>query len=209
MFFDKIVELMLIIYTPTVYKNIIVQINIMIIILTGSPGTGKDTVAERLVKKGFRWISINDLINKKKLWTSKEKGPKGAKIVDMKKLEKELKNIIKEAKKNPEEKLVIDGHLMCEFKLSVDVCIVLRTDPRELEKRLTRREYPKKKINENIEAELIDYCTQLAEKNLTCPVYELDTTKSNPKKTVEEIELIVKGKGKRFKAGSVDWSKLI
>ena len=82
-------------------------------------------------------------------------------------------------------------------------------DPRELEKRLTKREYPKKKINENVEAELIDYCTQLAEKNLTCPVYELDTTKSNPKKTIEEIELILKGKGKRFKAGSVDWSKLI
>ena len=179
----------------------------MIIVLTGSPGTGKDTVCEMLESSDFEWISVNKLIKEKGLWTHKEMG---AKVVDMSALGRELRKIIKDwRKKKSKQNLILEGHLMCEFKLPVDLCVVLRADPRVLRKRLAKRGYSKRKLEENIEAEVIDYCTQLSEKNFECSVYELDTTKSKPSRTASELKLIVSGKGKRFKAGWVDWSKFI
>jgi len=58
--------------------------------------------------------------------------------------------------------------------------------------------------------ELIDYCTQLAEKNLkgTCPVYEVDTS-GTIAKSVKDTLSVIKGKGSRFASGRVDWSSKI
>jgi adenylate kinase len=174
----------------------------MIILLTGVPGTGKDTIAKLLSKKGYRWISAKEIIEKKHLWSSIEKG---VRIVEMKKLQKEIKKEIAAARKK-KENVVIDGHLLCELKLDADVCIVLRTDPIVLTERLKKRGYPERKIKENIESELLDYCTQLAEKNLKkCRIYEVDSSRT-VHETLRQVEVILKGKGKGFAPGWIDWS---
>ncbi len=176
----------------------------MIIILTGVPGTGKDTIAEEISKKGYRWVSAKEIIEKKHLWTGMEKG---ARIVKMKALQKEIKKEISTAKKK-KQNLIIDGHLLCELKLDADICIVLRTDPVILMERLKKRKYPEGKIKENIESELVDYCTQLAEKNLKCKVYEVNNS-GKIKDTLRAIEVILKGKGRGFRPGWIDWTKYI
>ena len=171
-------------------------------ILTGVPGTGKDTVAKQLAAQGFSWISINQLVKEKKLWKKKEKG---CLTVDLKRLETGLR---KETSKIHGKDIVIDGHLACEIPIKSDFCIVLRTSPDILRKRLEKRNYPKKKTEDNVMCEELDYCTQKAEINLKCPIYEIRTDK-RIKETMNDVGSILKGKGKRFKAGWIDWSKYL
>jgi adenylate kinase len=177
-----------------------------VILITGVPGTGKGTISSELAKEGFSVIAVNSLVTQLHLWTKKEKG---SKVVDLKALRIELLRIIALARKFNTD-TVIEGHLLCEFALPADACVVLRTDPDVLKKRLQMRRYPAAKLEENIEAELVDYCTQLSEKNLKgkCPVYEVDTS-GTIAKSVKDTLLVIKGKGSRFASGRVDWSSKI
>jgi len=174
----------------------------MIIILTGTPGTGKDTVAIGLERKGFIWLSLNNIIKQRRLWKKKEKG---CLVADMKGLEKEIRKGISKLRKGGDKDIIVEGHLACEFKMPADICIVLRTNPETLRKRLEKRKYPKMKTDDNILCEELDYCTQKAEANLECPVYEVRTDKSIPG-TLKDVNSIIAGKGERFRAGWVDWS---
>lgn len=178
----------------------------MIIIITGVPGTGKGTISSKLKTRGFSVISVNSLINQLHLWTKMEMG---SKVVDLKALRKELLDVIRLSREFKVD-TIIEGHVLCELKLPVDACIVLRTDPDILRKRLDKRGYSTSKLEENIEAEILDYCTQLSEHNLKneCEVYEVDT--SGPiESSVRSVYSIINGKGKKFRSGWVDWSDRI
>jgi adenylate kinase len=174
----------------------------IILVLTGVPGTGKDTIAKQLAVQGFRWISINQLVKEKKLWKKKEKG---CLTVDLKMLEKELR---KETSNSHGKNIVVDGHLACEIPIKSNLCIVLRTNPDVLRKRLEKRGYPKKKTEDNVMCEELDYCTQKAEMNIKCPIYEVRTDKKI-KETMNDVKLILNSKGKRFKVGWIDWSNCL
>ncbi|HLG24957.1 MAG TPA: AAA family ATPase [Candidatus Nanoarchaeia archaeon] len=66
-----------------------------VICVTGTPGTGKTTVAKKLALKiGFLYLDINGFVSKNKLYSGYDKKRK-SKIVDIKKLNKELVKEIK------------------------------------------------------------------------------------------------------------------
>ncbi|MEM2974236.1 MAG: adenylate kinase family protein [Candidatus Micrarchaeia archaeon] len=179
----------------------------MILILTGTPGTGKDTIAAELAKKGWDWIPLNRIVEKHKLWKRKERG---CKVADLNRLKREvLKEIIEfgKCRKRKEKNVMIEGHLACEMEIPADICIVLRASPRVLERRLKRRGYLQAKVDENLMCEILDYCTQKAEANLECPVYEVRSDKSL-KKTMSDITAIITGSkmARNLRAGWVDWS---
>jgi adenylate kinase len=172
----------------------------MRIILTGTPCTGKSAIAKELREKlDYKLVYLSGIVEKKKLWKKKDKF--GTKIVQLEKLEKEINKIV------PRERdLIIEGHLACEFKIkNVDFVIVCRTNPKTLERRLRGRNYPEKKIYDNIMSELLDYCTILSLQNYK-KVYEIETSKS-VRANVNEILKIINGKGEQFRAGWVNWSK--
>jgi broad-specificity NMP kinase len=158
-----------------------------VIILTGTPGTGKDTIAKFLAKQGYIWIPLNDVVNLLKIWYKKERG---VKVVNLSKLKRAIDVIVQDARKS-NSKIILEGHLACEVPIRTDLCIVLRTETRILRRRLRARGWPRWKIDENIECEMIDYCTQQAEKNLEGPIYEIDT--SGPKtKTIKAVSAILR-----------------
>lgn len=131
----------------------------MIIIISGSVGTGKTFVAKILAKKyKLRYIDVNKLIKKNKLYESYDRKLKTY-IVDVKKLNKNLIGIIKKNKN-----LVIDSHLSHYLpKKYVDLCIITKCDLKVLKKRLEKRGYSKEKIRENLDAEIFDTCLMEAE----------------------------------------------
>lgn len=173
----------------------------MRLVITGVPGTGKTVLAERLAKRlKLRLVKINDIITRRKLWEGKDKF--GAKLVRMGALRVELQKLLKAS-----DNLLLEGHLACEFPLLADFIIVCRTDPKLLEKRLSERKYPKEKADENLMAEMLDYCTLCSLANYQKKkVFEIDAGKALGE-NVKEVERILRGKGKRFAAGWIDWSR--
>jgi adenylate kinase len=169
----------------------------MKILITGTPGTGKSSVAVEIGRKK-RWppLILKELAERKGCISGEEAGEK---IVDAEKLGKEARKELR-GRKNA----VVEGHLGCEFSLPVEYVFVLRTHPKELRKRMRSRGYPPRKIEENLMAEMLDYCTQLSEKNYRAPVLELDTTRRNAKETAARIISYMEGKVKKL--DEVDWS---
>jgi len=124
-------------------------------IVSGCVGTGKTTFAKKLAKeKKAEYINVKDLIKKYNLSSEYDKKRKCYVIV-INKLIKVLNKIIKESKKS----LVIDSHLSHYLNpKNVDRCYITKCDIKELRKRLKKRKYSKDKIEENVEAEIMDVC---------------------------------------------------
>lgn len=135
-----------------------------IIIITGSVGAGKTTLAKTYEKRGYTHLDINQLIKKHKLYDSYDRKNKCF-VVDEKKLARWLEQRIKEARKN-KQKLVMDSHLSHSISPKyVDLCIVVTCDLKTLYKRLKKRGYSKKKIGDNLECEIMEVCyTEAIEK---------------------------------------------
>ncbi|MEK6934559.1 MAG: AAA family ATPase, partial [Nanoarchaeota archaeon] len=122
----------------------------MIIIITGTSGSGKTKVAREIAKKyKLKYVDVGSLIIKNKLYDKYDRKFKSY-IVDERKLNRFLIKLIKK-----EKNLVLDSHLSHYLdKKYVDLCIVTKCDLKILKKRLEKRKYSKEKIKENLEAEI-------------------------------------------------------
>lgn len=173
----------------------------MNISLTGTPGTGKTSISRILSKNNIEIINLNEFIFKKFKYEY-DKSRK-TKIIDIPKLNNYF-NI------NLENKIlvVIEGHLS-HFLHCIDKVILLRCHPKELKKRLLKRNWNKKKINENIESEILDIilCESIKihkKKN----IFEIDTTKKDIKSVGSIILDIINNnfkENKIYKIGNIDW----
>lgn len=150
----------------------------MKIAITGTPATGKTVVAKLLAKKlGFRYINLNECAKEKKLFSGYDKKRK-CNIVDIEKMREEIKKI--------KEDIVMDSHYSHEMPF--DAVVVLRTNPGELRKRMVEKGWWKEKIEENIEAEIMEICkSETLEKLGNKKMIETDTTNKKPEDVVKEI----------------------
>lgn len=169
----------------------------MIVSIAGVAGTGK-TVVSKLLAKELKWkfIKLDNLAKRKKLFLYYDSGRR-THVVDLKGLKKEFR---KEAKKY--DNMVTES--LYSHLFPSDIQIILRCNPKVLEKRLKKKYSWPTKIKENIEAEMINLITEEAmeqKKN----VYEIDTTRKTSKQTVEAIKKILSGKGSEYKAGRINW----
>ncbi len=130
-----------------------------VILVSGTTGTGKTTIAKKLAKKyNYRYIDLNKLIIKKKLYSGYDRKLK-THVVDSRKSNKLMIALIKEAKENIEKGLVIDSHLSHLLPVKyADLCIIKKTGLKRLKSRLEKRNYSEAKIKENMEAEILDTC---------------------------------------------------
>ena len=169
-----------------------------IIIVTGTPGTGKTTLSKKLAKKlNFHYLDVNNAIKKYDISEGYDRKRK-TKIVDIKKLNKalikEINNYNKKTFKKYNEKLnsnknnkkivknikngvIIDSHLSHYLpKKYVDLCIVVKCSLKKLKNRLIERNYSEKKIRENLDCEIFDVCLNEASKK-RYDISIVDTTK--------------------------------
>tara|TARA_Y100000310_G_scaffold203871_1_gene204128 strand:- start:5619 stop:6095 length:477 start_codon:yes stop_codon:yes gene_type:complete len=132
-----------------------------VIVVTGCVGVGKSTLSKKLGKAlDFKYVDIHKVLRNYKLKEEFDRD-KRCWIVDVKKLNKALKEII-----SKEKNLVIDGHLSHYLpKSSVSLCIVVRCSLKELKRRLKERKYSVSKVKDNLECEVFDVCTTEALSN--------------------------------------------
>lgn len=148
----------------------------MRIAVTGTPGTGKTTVARLLAGElHYNYVDLNPLLLKDyKLDYDDEQETWE---VDAGLASRNLKF---------SDDCVIDGHISHIF--DVDAVVVLRCAPGELAARLTGKGWKLSKIEENLEAEglnvISDEVWDSPEKRR---VVEVDTTRRTPDEVVEEI----------------------
>ncbi|MCD6247200.1 MAG: AAA family ATPase [Candidatus Diapherotrites archaeon] len=124
----------------------------MKLLITGSPGTGKTTIAKQLAKR-LRCKMINEADFALQKGIAKWDHSNAELEIPLRKLKQELSKVL--GKNN---NIIIEGHTLCEIKLDVDAVVLLRVHPEILQERLERKGYNDMKIMDNVFCEGIDYC---------------------------------------------------
>ncbi|MFH1106347.1 MAG: AAA family ATPase [Candidatus Micrarchaeota archaeon] len=166
----------------------------MRLVITGTPATGKTTLAKAIADKaGAELVKINEFVKRNGLG---KKVQGGETEVEPAVLEKALNREL-EGKRS----YVVEGHLACECRLRADAVVVLRCDPAKLRLRYRKRGYAAAKAKDNLLAEALDYCLVRAETIYgRSMVLQLDATR---KRTAEGVLAALA----KWKPEKVDWAK--
>ena len=175
-----------------------------VILVGGSPGTGKTKIAKILGSKlSVDVISLGELADESGCITAEDKARKTG-IIN----EDCLVDALLELTADKSKSLIIEGHYIDLVpSSSVQWIFILRTHPEILKKRLSERNYSEDKENENVEAEVIGVCQMDALDAFgESKVYEIDTTELSAPQSVEKIELILKNGSSPIR---IDWMSLL
>jgi len=176
----------------------------MLIGLTGTPGTGKTTVASLLQDK-YTVISINDVAFTQGFVVGKDE-QRDTQLIDV----DAINEYLKKTYSSSEESVFVEGH--CAHLLDcVEKIIILRCHPKQLQKRLQTKNWSDAKIKENAEAEALDVILcETTEHFEPQDIFEIDTTQKTPKQVYEVIQNIVKSRFasiNTYTIGQIDWSE--
>ena len=161
--------------------------------LTGTPGTGKSTVASLI--EDVRVASVGQLAQQEGS-AAVDDPATGSLEIDTGLLSRYVASI--------DDDMLIEGHL--SHLLGVDIAIVLRCSPKVLKKRLESRGYSDDKVRENVEAEAVDVILIEA---MECvgKVCEIDATHRSPHAVADAVSEIMAGESEKYPVGHVDWSQ--
>jgi adenylate kinase len=157
------------------------------IAITGTPGSGKTSVAEfGLTNSNRDWplsiISDKELA-KKNGFLGKIDSNDGAQPIDVERL---VTTLSEQWAQSPEDDTLIDGHL--SHLLPVDAIVIIRCNPEVLQVRMQDRGWSKSKIDENAEWELLGAAWNDEHEWGNTPVLELDSTGTSVDSLFSQIE---------------------
>jgi adenylate kinase len=171
--------------------------------LTGTPGTGKTTLATLMGSAGWSTVDLTGLARTSGCVVGRDE-ERQTDEVDLDQLRGAVEGLLSDAAEGTRALLV--GHMA--HLLPCDVVLVLRCSPSVLEERLETRGWPPAKVRENLEAEGVGVIlVEAMELEPPVPVYELDTTHGLPQTTAEQAEAVLAGAMAGMEAGWVDWSE--
>lgn len=164
----------------------------MRVALTGTPGTGKTTVAD-LVDSDLDVVHLNDVVRESDLATGRD-ADRDSLVADLDALREWFAD---------RDGVLFESHLA--HHLPVGRVVVLRCHPDELTERLRARDWTDEKVRENVESERLDLLLSeaVAERGLD-RVYEIDTTGRTPEAVASEVEAVLAGE-REPSAGEVDF----
>jgi adenylate kinase len=182
-----------------------------IILISGTPTTGKTSVANELNKLYKYYVfSLSEIVISKNLYSEVDE-ERDTKVIDEIKLQDYILSQINQLDENTEY-IIIEGHYADIIDHpNIISGIVLRCHPEILEKRLEERKYSKKKIMENLNAELVgDSASFMLEKQAELGkdiFFEIDVTDQ----TIEEMATLINSiiyspqDHKEFQLGKISW----
>ena len=151
--------------------------------LTGTPGTGKTTVADRVADRlEFDVVHLNDAIRTAGLFSERDV-ERDSLIADLDAVESWLAD--RRASDGGGDRLV-ESHLA--HLLDADRVIVLRCHPESLKPRLRDRGESTASIAENAESEALDTVLASAvDRHGEASVWEIDTTDRTPEAVADDV----------------------
>jgi adenylate kinase len=177
-----------------------------IIILSGTPGVGKTVLGKLLAKRtGFTFVSLGDLVKNGRLHKGFDHQARSY-LINEPAVRKKLGSYFEDRRANG---VIFETHSLSRIlphRTRGMVVVVLRLDPVVLAKRLRRRNWPKLKIWENVEAEMIDVSLYDSLKTLgKTRVLEINATGKRPEELVREtLRALARNRGWSLKS-SPDW----
>jgi len=156
--------------------------------LSGTPGTGKSTVANILRQRGIHVVEIEDFVRKRGIYSYIEGGE--TLVIEIAELVHHLQTYLAGRK----EALIV-GHLSHHLPGATAV-VVLRTRPDELERRLLNKGWSQAKMEENVEAEALDLLLSEALEIHGRRVSEIDTSSKTPEETADMVLKVHEGRRK-------------
>jgi adenylate kinase len=178
----------------------------MWVALTGTPGTGKTTVAGLLREKGFSVVDVNALAFREGFVDGVDE-KRNCTLINIQKINKFITKTY-----HRRDLVFFEGHVT-HLLSSMQRVIVLRCHPQELQKHLQMKHWNAEKIRENLEAEMLDVILcETMELHDRSQVFEIDTTLKTPEEVTGSIlEILAKGFRpiKQYRIGRIDWSEEI
>jgi adenylate kinase len=171
-----------------------------VILVGGSPGTGKTKVAKILGSKlSVEVVSLGDFADESGCITAEDKA-RNTGIIN----EDCLVDALLKLTEDKSKRIVIEGHYIDLVpSSSVQWVFILRTHPEKLRARLSERSYSNEKVTENVEAEVMGVCQMDALDAFgEVKVFELDTTELSAPQTAEKIDMMMKNKSSPTR---IDW----
>jgi adenylate kinase len=175
-----------------------------VILVGGTPGTGKTVVAKILGSKlSVDVVQLGDLADDSGCISAQDKARKTG-IIN----EDCLVDALVELTEDKTNRLVIEGHYIDLVpNSSVQWVFLLRTHPNVLKSRLSERDYSEEKVTENVEAEVLGVCQldaldAFGEKK----VFEIDTSELSAPETAAKIESLMKESPSPER---IDWMTLL
>ena len=181
--------------------------NKRVILITGTPCTGKTTTAKALTAKlNAEYINLTDYAKTHKLTLGEDEERKTI-IINEEKMQTKLAETVNTSNN---ANIIIDGHYAAAVTPSnlVTRVFVLRRNPKELKKFMEQCGYTGTKMWENLSAEILDVLLVEAMQSQQDKVCELDVTGKTVEENIREI-IDVLDKGKKCYCGIVDWLGLL
>ncbi|MBI2665226.1 AAA family ATPase [Candidatus Woesearchaeota archaeon] len=125
-----------------------------LIIITGTPGTGKSTLAVKLARLlKFQRINLHDFYSEMSVGYDRKNKCYDVNI-------NKFISLVKKLKKENKKGLILDSHIAHLLpKQLVDLCVVIICpNLKILEARLKKRKYSSHKIRDNLDAEIFQIC---------------------------------------------------
>jgi adenylate kinase len=184
----------------------------MIIALTGTPGTGKSTIGQKLIDNNYNVLDLNETI-KANNFVKEYDESRDTFEVDLDKLNKYLKETLIKKYLNSQDKkpgiLFLEGHIS-HLLDNIDKIIILRCHPEVLRKRLNTKSWSEKKVSENLEAEALDVILiETLERYSENNIFEINTSNKTIDEIYNNITTILEGGSTDFNPGNIDWSEEI
>ncbi|MBN1358869.1 adenylate kinase family protein [Candidatus Bathyarchaeota archaeon] len=178
--------------------------NKRVILITGTPCTGKTTVAKQLTTRlDALYINLTELAKTHSLTIGEDK-TRNTTIVDEEEMRKKTAKTIDGTEKTT---VIVDGHYAAAVvpKRYVTYVFVLRRNPIELRKFMEKRGFSDAKLRENLASEILDVCLiEALQEQETERVCELDITGKIVDAVVNQIIAVLNQK-KPCSVGNVDW----